>query len=270
MFLPACLGLLILYWPVLASLVQDWSYNENYSHGYLIPFIAGYIIYSRWNKRGRLPVQVYWPGILMVLAGLLLLIAATIGAEFFLQSISFLFVLGGGILFLCGRAWFRFFLFPILYLMFMIPLPAILWNSIAFPLQLFVSAVTEQIVSLLDVPMLRQGNMLQLPGTTLEVVDACSGLRSLVALSAFSAALAMLPVAEKVFLVRWKMVLLFLAAVPVAITVNIIRLTVTSLLVYRYGPRMIQGIFHEISGLLVFMLGLGMLFFIRKIFATAK
>jgi exosortase len=170
-------------------MVAAWATNEDYSHGYFIPFISLYMIWSVRGELANLKIKPSNAGMLVVLGGLGLLLIAKIGSELFLQRISLIIVLLGLVLFLLGRDYFKLLKWPILYLIFMIPLPAIIWNKIAFPLQLFGSYLTEQIVRLLGIPIFRQGNVLHLAETTLEVVAACSGLRSLLTMFALSSLL---------------------------------------------------------------------------------
>jgi len=184
----------------------------------------------------------------------MILIIAKIGAEFFLQRFSLIVVLLGVVYFLCGPAYLKKLAFPILYLVFMIPLPAIIWNKIAFPMQLFGSYLTEQVVYSIGIPIYREGNVLHLAETTLEVVAACSGLRSLVTMFALSGALAFFS-----NLSTFRKWLLFFAAAPIAIFANIIRLTATAILASIYGSEVAHGFLHDFSGILIFVLGLSML-----------
>lgn len=247
-------GLAALYWPFLLPLVADWNTNDDYSHGYFIPLITVYFIYHLRGELADIKIQPSSLGLLIVAAGLCQLIVGKIGSEFFLQRTSLIIVLLGMVLFIFGMGYFKKLCIPILYLLFMIPLPAIVWNKIAFPMQLFASGLTEKLVYALGVPIYREGNVLHLAETTLEVVAACSGLRSLLTMFALSAALALIS-----SLPRWKKVLLFLTAVPSAIIANIIRLTGTALLASRYGPDVAHGFLHDFSGIVVFVLGLSIL-----------
>ncbi len=247
-------GLGGLYWPFLQNLVSDWSTNDDYSHGYFIPLITIFFIYHFRDELKKIEIRPNSLGILFVLAGLCQLIIGKIGSEFFLQRTSLIVVLLGVVLFIFGTGYFKKLLIPILYLLFMIPLPAIIWNKIAFPMQLFASGLTEKIVYALGIPIFREGNVLHLTETTLEVVAACSGLRSLMTMFALSAALAFISP-----LPRWKKILLFLTAVPAAIIANITRLTGTALLASRYGSDVAQGFLHDLSGIVVFVLGLTIL-----------
>jgi len=254
-----------LYLPVLISMAKDWSTNDNYSHGFFIPLISGYMVYSMKEELQQLSIRPANWGIFFVLAGLGQLYVARLGSEYFLQRTSLILVLIGMALFLWGKAATRKLLLPFCYLIFMVPLPAIIWNKIAFPMQLFSSALTETIVRLLGIPIFREGNVLHLAQTTLEVVDACSGLRSLTTMFALAAALAWYT-----DFTLWKKWALFFMAAPVAIFANIVRLTSTAGLASVYGEKVAQGFLHDFSGLFTFVFGLGLLIFINKLLLGKK
>jgi len=205
------------------------------------------------------------PGLLVILAGLGQLIVGKIGSEFFLQRTSLLVVLFGIALFLLGWQYFKMLFLPLAYLIFMIPLPAIIWNKIAFPMQLFSSYLTEQVVSTLGIPIYREGNVMHLAQTTLEVVAACSGLRSLVTMFALSGALALLST-----LTAKKKIILFFSAAPIAIFANTVRLTATALMATEIGAAAAQGFLHEFSGIVVFVLGMGLLIAVSWFLGKAK
>ncbi len=248
------LGLMWLYFDVLISLVDDWTSNDNYSHGFFIPLISGYMVYSFRDELQKLDVRPANWGILLLILGLGQFLMATTGSEFFLQRTSIIPVLIGLVLFLLGLSFTRKVFLPIAYLIFMIPLPAIIWNKIAFPMQLLSSALTERVVKIVGIPVYREGNILHLAQTTLEVVDACSGLRSLTTMFALSAALAWF--ANYSTVKKW---FLFFMAAPIAIVANIIRLTGTAILASHYGGDVAQGFLHEFSGMVTFFIGLGFL-----------
>jgi exosortase len=248
-----------LYYPVLTYLVHDWSTNDNYSHGFFIPLISGYMVYALREELGRITVRPANWGLLVLLAGLGQLYVARVGSEYFLQRTSLILVLLGMVLFLWGRELTKKLLLPIGYLLFMVPIPAIIWNKIAFPMQLFSSAVTERVIQAIGLPVFREGNVLHLAQTTLEVVDACSGLRSLTTMFALAAALAWFS-----DFATWKKWLLFFTAAPVAIFANIVRLTATAGLASVYGEKVAQGFLHDFSGLFTFVFGLALLILTSK------
>ncbi len=253
-------GILFLYFPIFTTLVHDWKTNDNYSHGFFIPLVSAYLIYAHRSELKKIPIQTNIVGLLILILGLSQLVVAKIGSEFFLQQTSLLLVLSGTVLLCLGLSFLKKTLLPILYLIFMIPLPAIIWNKIAFPMQLFSSFLTEKLVTLLGIPLYREGNILYLPETTLEVVAACSGLRSLITMFALSAAFALLSDHKP-----WQKLVLFLAAAPIAVFANITRLTSTALLASRYGGDVAKGFLHDFSGIVVFVVGIMLLIAVNKL-----
>ena len=244
----------VLYFPVFQKLISDWNVDPNYSHGFFIPLLSAFMI---WMQRGSLARARKTPsnaGLLLLLLGLMQFIVAWVGSEYFLQGTSLILVLLGSVLFLWGWSVTRLCLVPLLYLVFMVPLPAIIWNKIAFPLALFASKVSADAVSTMGLSILREGNILILPNITLQVVDACSGLRSLTTLLALSAFIAF--ISDHGASKKW---ILFLTGVPIALVSNIIRLTGTAILARHFGSKVAHGFIHDFSGWVVFVLGLVML-----------
>ncbi len=253
-FLALGISFAVLYYPVILKLVHDWGVDDNYSHGYFIPFIAAYMVWQRKEELERVPKKGSPWGLVLVLAGLGQFLLAWAGSEYFLQGTSMVVVLFGVVLFLWGPKLTKILWVPIAYLALMVPLPAILWNKIAFPMKLFASKVAADVIQAMGYTVLREGNILTLPNTVLEVADACSGLRSLTSLLALSAAIAYLATMKS-----WKKWLLFLAAAPIAVVSNVLRLIGTAVLARHYGAGVAEGFLHTFSGWLVFILGLAML-----------
>jgi exosortase len=172
----------LMYAGVLSSLVRQWSSDDNYSHGFFVLPLAAYFA---WERRQALAAAVPRPsifGLVIILGSLLVYTAGLLGAELFLTRISMIGVIAGAVLFVWGWTHFRILLFPILFLLLMVPLPSIIFNQVAFPLQLLASQAGEAVITTAGIPVLRDGNVLQLPSQTLEVAEACSGIRSLVSL----------------------------------------------------------------------------------------
>jgi exosortase len=254
------LAFLALYYPFIQNLVRDWDTNQNYSQGYFIPFVSAFMI---WWMREDLAAIEFKPtnwGIALIVLGLLQLFIAKVGSEYFLQRTSMIVVLFGISFYLFGGRFTKAVWLPLAYLIFMIPLPAIVWNRIAFPMQLFASALTEDVVQLIGIPILREGNVLHLAQASLEVVDACSGLRSLVNILGLAVGLGFIMNKE-----AWKRWALFLAAFPIAVIVNIIRLSGTAMLASRYGSDVAQGFLHDFSGWLVFVAGILLLLLVQSV-----
>ena len=251
-------GLLgLLYVPVLADLWRVWWSNPTYSHGILIPFVAGYLV---WSKRESLALTVAepitWGGLILTI-GLLLRICGefveTVGAGaggLFVKGLSLILVLEGLVLFLLGKRDFWRLGLPIAYLFFMVPLPAGILAMLTLPLQNYATAVTTSVLQLLDIPALREGNLITLPSMTLGVVEACSGIRSLFTMLALAVAMVLLFTPDQRW---WQQLLLVGSAVPIAVATNAFRVTSTGLLAHFVGGEMAQGFYHDFSGWLVFV-----------------
>ena len=245
----------VLYRTVLAKLVHDWANDGNYSHGFLIVPVALYFVWERRAKLLRLtPAPSMW-GLAVVAASVGVLLVGLLGAELFLTRISILGVLAGAILFVLGFAHLRALLFPLAFLLLMIPIPAIIFNQIALPLQLVASQFGEATLSAFGVPVLREGNVISLAHTTLEVAEACSGIRSLISLLTLGIVYGYF--ADSRLLVR---LALAAATIPIAIVTNGARVAGTGLAAQYYGPEAAQGFFHEFSGWAIFLAAFALMF----------
>lgn len=245
--------LLICYAPVLEHLVDQWSSDADMGHGFFVPVIAGYIAWQKRNQiAGLVPKPNWWGLVIMLWAGLQLYIA-TLGAELFLTRTSFVISIIGAVLLLGGTRYLRIFAFPLFLLFFMVPIPAVIYTQITFPLQLFASRVAENSIDLLQIPVLREGNVLILPQQTLNVVEACSGIRSLLTLTFLAL------VYGHFFEKRtWIRIVLFFATIPIAIIANAGRVTFTGV-ISQFKPELAEGWFHEAQGWVIFMIGLTIL-----------
>ncbi len=254
------LGLALVYWRVFAKLIYDWGHDDNYSHGFLIIPIALYFVWERRARLMALEIRPAWVGLVVFAGGIVVLIAGLLGAELFLSRISLLGVLGGAILFLFGWRHLQALIFPLAFLLLMIPLPAIIFNQIAFPLQLLASRAGEFAISSADIPVLREGNVLVLANTTLEVAEACSGIRSLISLLALGIVFGYFSDSR-----TWVRTLIAASTIPVAIISNGARVAGTGIAAHRWGPSVAEGFFHEFSGWVVFMVAFGLMLALQQL-----
>lgn len=248
-------GIAGVYAGIFQHLYSDWMNDPNYSHGLLVPLISAYFIWQKKDELSSLPVKPANSGLLLILFAVAILIAGVAAQEYFSKRASFVFLLAGIVLFQFGWQWMKSLALPIGFLFFMIPLPYIIYDAMAFPLKLFVAKFSVISLKLMGVIVWREGNIIMFPQTVLEVADACSGLRSLMSLLALGVALAVFTQKKKS-----AMVFLVLLTIPIAILTNMIRVIGTGFLAQYYGAAAAEGFFHEFAGMGVFLLAMVMLF----------
>jgi exosortase len=185
-----------------------------------------------------------------VIFAALLSVAATLGAELFTARMSFVIGLFGAVLYLGGTRWAKILLFPFGLLLFMIPIPAIIYSQLTLRLQLLASELGEALITLMGIPVLREGNTLKLPSQTLDIAEACSGIRSLLSLLFMSAVYAYF--FDKKVWMRWA---LLVATIPIAIAANGVRVGLTGLL-SEIDTKLASGAYHEAEGYIVFVVAL--------------
>ena len=246
---------------VLPGLAQDWWEKADYSHGFFVPLLSGYLI---WKKRDELSESVHLPsswGMVVMLGSLGLLFLGSLGAELFMTRIAFVGAIAALIIYFGGWKRLRTIAFPVAFLLFMIPLPAIIYNEIVFPLQLLASRFATSVLDLFNFfPVVREGNILVLPHSRLEVVEACSGIRSLMSLMALSVAYGYL--GEKN---RWIRVLLVSSMVPLAVVSNGFRVVGTAFMTYYFGSELADGFLHSFSGWMIFIVATSLLLWLHAI-----
>jgi len=297
-------ALIFVYATVLIKLGRDWWTDENYSHGLLIPFVIAYIVWSqreRFVRAAQRPATIR--GLTAVLAALLALWAGTAGAELFMQRTSLVLMLAGTVLYFWGFALLRLLVVPLFLLLLAIPIPAIVFNKIAFPLQLFASRCAVWAMMAFDIPVLRQGNVIELmprgafETKKLEVVEACSGIRSLMTLVTLAVVFAYFTdprggrhsgaentgdapgstsstAARVLSKLRsygfWRSAVILLSAIPIAIFTNALRVSGTGVLAHYYGTKVADGFFHSFSGWVIYVVAFLMLFGVGWILDRVK
>jgi exosortase len=277
-------ALAFLYFSVLMKLGRDWWSDENYSHGLLIPFIIGFIL---WQERKRFTDQSTrgtYLAIALVTFALFGLWAGTAGAELFVQRASLVLILAGIAIYFFGLRILSRVAVPLLLLALAIPIPQIIFNRIAFPLQLFASKCAVSAMQLFEIPVLRQGNVIELmplgakEPKRLAVVEACSGIRSLMTLVTLAVVYAYFtrpkapeltsdgletrkaPTKVLATFAFWRAVILVAAAVPIAILTNALRVSGTGVLAHYYGTKVADGFFHSFSGWVIYLVAAALLF----------
>lgn len=273
-------AILFTYAAVLVKLSSNWWSDENYSHGLLVPFIIGYIL---WLERDKLATAAARPSMLLggitVAVALFALWIGVAGAELYSQRISLVLLIAGTVIYFWGASFLRFVWVPLALLVLAIPIPAIIFNKIAFPLQLFASRCAVWSMSMAGIPVLRQGNVIELKPLNsvdtrkLEVVEACSGIRSLMTLVTLAVVFAYFTHPRsndgqskggKLGFLRsygfWRSLILVLSAVPIAILTNAARVSGTGILSHYYGTQVADGFFHSFSGWAIYVVAFLLLF----------
>jgi exosortase len=252
-------GLLIaLYYRVGIKLATDWYNIPDYSHGFLVPLFSAFLIWDRRREIAETPLRPTWAGVPVVILGLVTLVFGIYGVDLFTTRLSFVILLAGMAWTFLGAPMLRQLRFPLATLLLAIPFPAILFNQITFPLQLLASRLAAMTLPFLGVPVLQDGNVIQLPVMKLEVAEACSGIRSLMSL--FTLAIFYGYFLEKTTLRR---VILALASIPIAVAANVVRIVGTGLCVQYWDPAKALGFFHEFSGWVMFVISLVCLYLIH-------
>lgn len=253
-------GILLFLWflsffPVYPQMVKTWLNHSDNSHGMIVPLISVYFLWTNRAEVAETKISSMNLGAYVLFLSLLVYLVSYAGSVAFVSRCMVVLSLIGLVLFCLGREFFSKTAFPILFLLFMIPVPDTVVNLVSFPLQLFATEVSTSLIQLFSIPAYREGNMVYFAHTQLEVAEACSGIRSLVSL-------AMIAVIFSHLLKKgWVAgAVLVLSAIPFSILANILRVTGTGVLAHSFGSKVATGFLHDASGLAVFLFGMLMLF----------
>ncbi len=245
---------LAVFGPILYYMVLHWKAVEDYSHGFVVAPLALYFAWERRKKLRRAPVEPSWLGVVPLALGSLSLMIGRLGVELMSMRVAFVLTLIGIVLMTLGRAWFRILTFPLLFLFLMVPLPQSLVNVVAFPLQLVAADFAVNALYAFGIPALREGNIIHLAHTQLFVAEACSGLRSLMALGTLGVVFAYF------FRKSWiERTVIVASTIPIAILVNAFRVALTGILTHHYGPEAAEGTIHQLEGFFTFGLAFALL-----------
>jgi exosortase len=251
---------LIVFYPALHKLVTIWANSEEYSHAFLVIPVVGYMIWQKRILLNNLSQKYASLGVILITLSLVLYYFALLTEVNSIIFFSMFLTLVGIIIYLLGFRALVVLTTPLLLLLILIPIPEQFYTSLTFPLQLKVSEVSEIILRTAHIPMLREGNIMQIPGMSFEVIEACSGLRSVVALVTLS--ILMGSFAVKTFKSKF---ILFSISIPLAIFVNVIRVVSMILLYHYFGMDLTEGPWHTTMGLLVFFIAIAILFILQNV-----
>lgn len=249
----------VCYWPVIGNIVHQWQNDDNMAHGWFVPVLVGYIVWERREELVGVRVERSALGLGLLAASGVAACLGALAAEIFTQRVALIGTIAGLGWYLGGGKLMRRLRFPLLLLFFALPLPGLLHKQITFPLQLMATRLAEWGLEAAGRTVLREGNVLELAGRMVSVVEACSGIRALMALEFFALAYAYL-FHEKVWM-RWA---LAAAAVPVAIVANAGRVVATALL-GEVDERLAEGFYHGMEGWVVFVAAMGMLIGVERV-----
>jgi exosortase len=244
----------VLYRRVLPAWIGDLWVDPNYSHGLLVPGCALWLAYERRDQLLKLTPRPAPSAVIVVIGALAMLMVGVLAAELFVTRLSLVLLIVGLVGFILGYAYLRVLAWPLGFLLFMVPLPTLVFNAIALPLQFLASRLAVDTLRAAGVPALREGNVILLPNISLEVVEACSGLRSLISLSAVAVLLAALTLRRTA-----ARLVLIMSSLPIAVVTNGARIALTGIIAYVFGAKTAEGFFHGFSGWLVFIAALGLL-----------
>lgn len=263
LFVLLFVAFLLAYIPVFKELFYTWSTSDEYSHGFIIIPVALYILWTKREKLAVIEVETSRSGLIFLIASLILYVLAQFSGISTLSSLTLVLTIASSSLYLFGPKIFRKIIFPVFILLFMIPIPSQVYSAATIPLQLFVSKVSVFLASLLSIPVYREGNIINLPERTLQVVQACSGLRSIISLLTLSLIFGYLTLRSN--LLRS---ILFFAGIPVAIFVNIIRVLLMVVAFYYFNFDLTTGTVHTFFGLVIFFLALVFLYIVQRIISV--
>ena len=240
-----------IYAPVYPQVFREWMSNPNYSHGILVPAVSGWFIWRMWPELKNSVVKPTNVGFILLVAGILCLGFGLAIREFFTTRCSLIIILMGLVHVFFGTRVLRLLALPLIFLFFMVPLPATVYDMLTLPLKSLVSALATSGMKVCGIPVLREGNIIMLPNISLEVVEACSGMRSLVSLMALGTAYAF------IFLQgTWQKAVLIAATVPIAVLTNVSRVFITGVLARQFGAGVAEGFFHDFAGFMVFFVAM--------------
>lgn len=239
---------LAIFWDAVSYTVDLWLNREEYSHGILIPFISGFLIWQKKNELAVSPTKGNWIGLVLVLVGLLVCLVGELSTLFIIQQYALLLVIFGVVLTIFGEAILKKVAMPLFLLFFAIPLPNFLYQGLSAKLQLWSTGLGVAVIRACDISVYQEGNVIDLGAMQLQVVEACSGLRYLFPLMSLAFICAYFFKAS-----LWKRVIVFLSSIPITVLMNSFRIGMIGVLVEFFGKSMAEGFLHDFEGWIIFM-----------------
>jgi exosortase len=254
-----------LYAGIASGLVAEWASSADASYGIVLAAVA---LLVTWRRRDAFvqaidPAAAAAAGAAVMMAGLAIYLAGQLGADLFLTRISFVVVIAGAVWFLAGRRALRTIAAPLVFVALAVPLPSLVASAVTLPLQLTASRVAEASLTATGVAVFRDGNVLELPSTALEVAEACSGLRSIISLAATSVLLAWMDPSLP------RRIAIVALSLPVAVVMNGLRIAATGLACEAWGPKAASGSWHSFSGWVTFVASVFVLVQLQRLIARA-
>ena len=250
----------VAFYPVVPPMVAAWLSHSDNSHALLVPLISLYFLWEKREAMRHFPVQGSSQGLVLLVVCLAIYFVSYVGGIAFFARLMLVAALIGLVWGYLGTPMLRLLAFPLVFLFFMVPIPDTLLGMVSFPLQLAATKISAGLIQFCGIPVYREGNMLFFLQTQLEVAEACSGIRSIMSLTMISVVFAHMTPGS-----GWCKAILILAAIPVAMLANILRISGTGVLAHFFGDRIARGFLHEFSGLAVFLFGLVLLFLVYRV-----
>ena len=251
--------------PVFQGLISVWSNSEDYSHGFLIIPISLYIIWRKKEQLAAVDLNPSASGAVIVVVSLLVYVFSRYAGILSLAPVAMLAAVVGSVIYLFGFKMLRALAFPIFFLFLMVPIPSQIYSAMTLPLQLFVTQTTVEIARLFAVPILNEGNVIHLADRTLQVVAACSGMRSMISLFAICAIFGYFTLDSNV-----TRIILCACSVFIAVFINVVRVLSMVLAHQYFQYDLTHGTVHSIFGIMIFVLALVMVYIIQSILSQGE
>lgn len=239
------------YWPILKIMAERWTYDPRYAHGYLVPAFSAALLWLRRDRLAGVTLRLSWWGVLLVACGAVLRVAAAYAYNDWLDAVSMIVTMAGAFALIGGPRALRWAWPAVAFLLFMVPLPFRLEMAMGWPLQRIATIASTYALQTLGFAAIGTGNVIQMAHSQIGVVEACSGLSMMLLFFALATGVAILmdrPLLDKLVVVA--------SAVPIALLVNIVRITVTGVLRETVGERISSVVYHDLAGFLMIPLAL--------------